>query len=129
MESLDEYEVMGECDPMELVHEDEATGIKYYCSVVVHNILIMIGHCVRVALHDGDVGYCQILAIYDDPDPEEGVKVEARWFLSPDELPEEILLACKKRCCFIFRQIKIFFKNYSFFFFSSLPRLELIQER
>jgi hypothetical protein len=37
--------------------------------------------------NDSDnIGYCQVFAIFDDPNPDKGVLFEARWFTTPEEL-------------------------------------------
>jgi hypothetical protein len=140
-------ELFGECDPIgEPVFQD-LEGRKYFGGVVVHNLVVKIGDCVRVLLeseddngggfigggggddeagdvttaHAGDgkkkkkknstaakeemvknFGYCQVFAIYDDPDPDRGVLFEARWFSEPEEVLSAVD-AKKKRmyvgCC------------------------------
>lgn len=62
-------------------------GKKFYEGVRTHNVDVKVGNLVRVALDDDDVGYGQVLAIFDEAfDEGEGVHAEVRWFISPDEL-------------------------------------------
>lgn len=94
----DNDEVFGECDPIGEPVFIDLDGKKYYWSIVVHNKTVSVGNCVRVVLEQQDdddgieknFGFCQILAIFDDPDPNKGVYTEARWFLEPEDVANEI---------------------------------------
>ena len=89
--SLDEFvndvQRFDECD---LIGDVLLTGLddkKFYEGVRTHNVVVKVGDLVRVALDDDDVGYGQVLAIYDEAfDEGEGVHAEVRWFITPDEL-------------------------------------------
>ena len=88
-------------------------GRNFFGGARVHNMIVSIGDCVQVVLEGGDedergvrveeeFGFCQVLAIYDEDTMEgkssggsigangetkgEGVQIEARWFITPDEL-------------------------------------------
>lgn len=97
-ENQQAYQEFGECDVDGNPLFIDIDGHKFYRGVKVHNIYVKIGDLVRVKLEAGDddaessvegCGFCQILAIYDDSDDinGEGVHVEARWYMTPDELP------------------------------------------
>ena len=81
-------QVFIECDPLGPVLLTGLDGKKFYRGILTHNVEVNIGDNVRVTLEEGDVGYGQVLAIYDEADEEdgEGVMVEVRWFSTPDEL-------------------------------------------
>lgn len=98
----DDDALFGECDPVGEPVFCSLDGKKFYAEVDVHHIRVRLGDCVRVNLEtDEDIssnkksssrndvesfGYCQVFAIYDDPNPDAGVQIEARWFLTPEEI-------------------------------------------
>lgn len=90
----DQQQEFGECD----VEGDpvfvDLDGTKFYGAVKVHNLCVKIGDAVRVKLESGDnddedePGFAQVLAIYDDDRVDgEGVHIEVRWYMQPEELP------------------------------------------
>ena len=85
----------GECEYASPSIFSDLDGRQFFASVRVHNKLVSIGDLVQVVLEgddddDNDVGfaYCQVLAIYDEQDTAggDGVKFEARWYHTFDEL-------------------------------------------
>ena len=86
----EEAQRFGQCD---LVGDALLTGLdgkKFYRGVRTHNVVVNVGDLVRVTLDDDEVGYGQVLGIYDEDEEEggegEGVHAEVRWFITPDEL-------------------------------------------
>ena len=92
-EQAERAQEFGQCECLGPVVFTDLDGTKFYGGVKVHNVSVSVGDAVRVKLEVGDDGdeewgFCQVLAIYDDGDEVngEGVKVEARWYMTPDEL-------------------------------------------
>jgi Cdc6-like AAA superfamily ATPase len=86
----EEAQRFGQCD---LVGDALLTGLdgkKFYRGVRTHNVVVNVGDLVRVTLDDDEVGYGQVLGIYDEDEEEggegEGVHAEVRWFITPEEL-------------------------------------------
>ncbi len=82
-----------ECEYMSNSIFEDLDGRKFFTAVRVHNKIVTVGDLVRVVLEGDDddeesYAYCQVLAIYDEKDEEngDGVKFEARWFTSVDDL-------------------------------------------
>ena len=95
---MDEDGIFGECNPIGEPVFVDIDGNKFYSGVVVHNIVVKVGDCVAVRIEvddetQDDFSYCQVLAIYEDHDPERGVLFEARWFF----VPEEVEFGSRKR--------------------------------
>ena len=94
----------GECEYASPSIFSDLDGRQFFSSVRVHNKLVSIGDLVQVVLEGDDdhaaagggdnhndgggFAYCQVLAIYDEQDSEQGdgVKFEARWFVTVDLL-------------------------------------------
>lgn len=91
---METEEIFGQCEPLGEPVLVDLDGKRFYSSIVVHNMMVKIGDCARVVLESDDqtenFAFCQVLAIYDDPDPEVGVMVEARWLLTPEEVNDEL---------------------------------------
>lgn len=93
-EQAERAQEFGQCECLGPVVFTDLDGTKFYGGVRVHNVSVSVGDAVRVKLEVGDDGdeeewgFCQVLAIYDDGDEVngDGVKVEARWYMTPDEL-------------------------------------------
>jgi hypothetical protein len=91
-----------ECQPLGKPVQD-LDGRKFYTAVEVHNLTVCVGSCARVRTEvdleqsggdASDYSYGQVLAIYDDPDPDVGVMAEIRWFYTPQDIQSEL---CDKK--------------------------------
>jgi hypothetical protein len=113
----------GECDLIGEPINKRHDGKSFFTSIIVHNLTVKIGNNVRVVcrkesnddyidskkikkkkaddeqMSDGNSEtehyYGQVLAIYDDP--EEGVMVEIRWYLTPEQYISEKQFATKSK--------------------------------
>ncbi len=96
MDAFERVQEFGECEYGGPPIFKDLDGKHFFESVRVHNKVVSIGDLVCVVLEGDDdqdeesvsFGYCQVLAIYDEPDTlnGEGVQFEARWFITIDEL-------------------------------------------
>lgn len=73
------------------IHVDAQSHVKYYVRLLVKDVEVFVGDCVRVKM-DSDVdeqAFGQVLAIFEDS--EEYMFVEIRWFKVKRELDAKVI--------------------------------------
>jgi hypothetical protein len=76
-----------ECNGVDTpVFVDIENKFKFYKGYRVGALLVNLGDCVKISLENNQVGYGQILAIYEDKYEE--MFIENRWFQEVDDLKD-----------------------------------------